>query len=377
MISLVIVILPLFMIELAASPYPRDSVDRLQDRGLENLKVHLARFPRASGCSLDTAIKRKEWSSLTIDERLQYINATRCLANKRPRYSMNEVPGTRSRYDDFVVTHIQQTLSIHFTAKFLSWHRYYVFAYEQALRDECGHRGYQPYEHWPYYSSDPLNSPVFNGNDSSMSGDGAKVAHDGIPFGNITIPPANGGGCLLGGPFKDFEVHLGPVASRLKDVPPNPRKDGLGYNPRCLRRDINPESSKFTSETYTYDLITKNKDIYSFQTLMQGDMQRSNPGVHGGGHTTIGGDPGGDIFNSPADPAFWLHHAMIDRTWWIWQLQDPDSRLTAVSGTTNIKDPTAPNGTLTDDIDLSVNAAKMKLGDLLDTMNGPFCYVYV
>lgn len=84
-----------------------------------------------------------------------------------------------------------------------------------------------------------------------------------------------------------------------------------------------------------------------------------------------------DIFNSPADPAFWLHHAMIDRTWWIWQLQDLDSRLTAVSGTTNTKDPKAPNGTLNDDIDLSVNAPKMKLGDLLDTMNGPFCYIYV
>lgn len=93
--------------------------------------------------------------------------------------------------------------------------------------------------------------------------------------------------------YRSFKAHLGPVASRLKDVPPNPRKDGLGYNPRCLRRDINPESSKFTSENYTYDLITENKDIYSFQTLMQGEMQRSNPGVHGGGHTTVGGDPGG------------------------------------------------------------------------------------
>ncbi|KAF4819160.1 Tyrosinase-like protein orsC [Colletotrichum siamense] len=354
MFSFVPVLVLLVIGNSEAGPYPRDSVDRLQDIGLANLESHLARLPRASGCSLETAIKRKEWSSLKIEERLDYINATKCLANKPPRYSMDEVPGTRSRYDDFVATHIQQTLSIHFT-----------------ITDAA------KYEHWPYYSSDPLKSPVFNGNDSSMSGDGAKVAHDGIPFGNITIPPANGGGCLLGGPFKDFEAHLGPVASRLKDVPPNPRKDGLGYNPRCLRRDINPESSKFTSESYTYDLITENKDIYSFQTLMQGDMRRSNPGVHGGGHTTIGGDPGGDIFNSPADPAFWLHHAMIDRSWWIWQLQDLDSRLIAVSGTTNMKDPTAPNGTLTDDIDLSVNAPKMKLGDLLDTMNGPFCYVYV
>lgn len=29
-------------------------------------------------------------------------------------------------------------------ANFLHWHRYYVWAYEVALRDECGYKGYQP-----------------------------------------------------------------------------------------------------------------------------------------------------------------------------------------------------------------------------------------
>jgi len=27
---------------------------------------------------------------------------------------------------------------------FLSWHRYYTWAYEQALRNECGYNGTQP-----------------------------------------------------------------------------------------------------------------------------------------------------------------------------------------------------------------------------------------
>jgi hypothetical protein len=35
-------------------------------------------------------------------------------------------------------------------------------------------------------------------------------------------------------------------------------------------------------------------------------------------HYTIGGDPGGDLFTSPGDPAFWAHHSQMDRMWTIW-----------------------------------------------------------
>src|SRR6266436_5301011 len=40
-------------------------------------------------------------------------------------------------------------------------------------------------------------------------------------------------------------------------------------------------------------------------------------GIHGGVHIWVGGtmsDPG----VSPADPVFWLHHANLDRLWWVW-----------------------------------------------------------
>ena len=30
-------------------------------------------------------------------------------------------------------------------ANFLSWHRFFTYTYEQALRNECGYQGYQPY----------------------------------------------------------------------------------------------------------------------------------------------------------------------------------------------------------------------------------------
>ena len=188
---------------------------------------------------------------------------------------------------------------------FLSWHRYYTWTYEHALRNECGYTGYQPYLNWGRYALDPINAPVFDGSVTSMSGNGAYRAHDavGIPSNAlplIVVPPEKGGGCVTTGPFRNFSVNLGPVAPAFTDVPANPRQDGLGYNPRCLRRDISTVSAKAAlQDQNTTDLITQNTDIGSFQTVMQGLFAEHLLGVHTAGHFLVGGDPGGDIFASP------------------------------------------------------------------------------
>lgn len=59
-------------------------------------------------------------------------------------------------------------------------------------------------------------------------------------------------------------VNLGPVAPTIANIPINPQPDGLGYNPRCLRRDVNVNSAIVTHSNYTYHLITDhlNADIY-------------------------------------------------------------------------------------------------------------------
>ena len=111
---------------------------------------------------------------------------------------------------------------------------------------------------------------------------------------------------------------------------------------------------------------------------MQGDFATGFYGVHTGGHFTIGGDPGGDIFTSPGDPAFFLHHAQIDRTWWIWQNQDLKNRQNAIAGTITLNNsPPSRNGTLQDYIYLGVNAPGIQIGDAMNTLAGPFCYIYV
>ena len=101
-------------------------------------------------------------------------------------------------------------------------------------------------------------------------------------------------------------------------------------------------------------------------------------GVHAAGHFTIGGDPGGDFYTSPGDPTFFLHHAQVDRTWWMWQNQDPAHRTYAVAGTITFSNtPPSRNATLDDLIDLGVKGDAIKLRDTMSTLAGPFCYVYV
>ena len=71
---------------------------------------------------------------------------------------------------------------------------------------------------------------------------------------------------------------------------------------------------------------------------------------------------------------------MVDRVWWIWQLQDLETRQNAVSGTITLAtDPPSRNGTLDDLTDMGVNGGPYRLGDLLSTMGGAegsFCYIY-
>lgn len=173
-------------------------------------------------------------------------------------------------------------------------------------------------------------------------------------------------------------VSLGPVAGTIDGVTPNPTADGYSYNPRCLRRDISENAAVSTRTNATVALLTTHDNIADFQEYMQGSFAKGMLGVHGGGHFTVGGDPGGDFYVSPGDPAFWLHHANIDRIWWIWQNQDLATRQNAIAGQTHMMGDGVPT-TLEDDQFFQVNEKVPKLKDLLTTLGGAggeFCYIY-
>ena len=87
-----------------------------------------------------------------------------------------------------------------------------------------------------------------------------------------------------------------------------------------------------------------------------------------------------DVFSSPADPIFFLHHAQIDRLWTLWQQRDLAERQYAISGTgTFLNYPPSPVFQLNDTIDLGKLSpdGPRPIRDFLNTVDGPFCYEYV
>jgi len=52
---------------------------------------------------------------LSNKERKAYTDAVLCLQAKTGRTPTSLIPGVKSRFDDFVGTHINQTLNIHYT----------------------------------------------------------------------------------------------------------------------------------------------------------------------------------------------------------------------------------------------------------------------
>lgn len=53
--------------------------------------------------------------SLSKCERKAYTDAVLCFQKLPAKTPRSLVPGARSRYDDFLATHINQTLNIHYT----------------------------------------------------------------------------------------------------------------------------------------------------------------------------------------------------------------------------------------------------------------------
>lgn len=362
------------------------SIKELQEQANANIlatldKRHedLTRRGLPSPCNRDTVVIRKEYNQLTSGEKINYINAVKCLQQRSPPLTpLSVAPGVRTRYDDFVATHINQTLTIHYTGKFLSWHRYYVWIYEKTLRDECGYTGYQPYWEWSRYVGAPQDNPMFDGSATSLSGNGVFIPNRTdivltFPgFANLTLKRGLGGGCIYNGPFVNHTVNLGPVNSGTTGV-----DGGLGYNPRCLSRDINPYIAEgFLTWSDVFYIINQT-DIYDFQMTLQG-IPGIGIGAHGGGHYTVGNEMS-DLFSSPNDPAFFAHHGQVDRVWAIWQGLDPVNRQYAIAQTnTYFNMPPSANTTLNDTVQLGFAGGETKeIWQLTSTVEGDFCYIYV
>ncbi|KAL6853090.1 hypothetical protein ACO1O0_007643 [Amphichorda felina] len=311
-------------------------------------------------------IVRKEWRTLNRWEKIEYLVAVKCFLSKPGITPKADAPGAVSRYDDLVATHINQTFSIHYVGHFLPWHRWFTALYEQGLRDECGYRGAQPYWDWTLdvtpsskFTESPVFDPVFGFGDNGPF----------IPSNNTNdVPGRTGGGCVEDGPFKDLVVNLGPL-------------DDLSGNPRCLKRDFSPYfAGRYLGMNQT-ELTLEQPDFGWFDNVVEGGPSFDASGVHGGGHYSVGGTYGqmGDLYASPTDPVFFLHHANLDRVWWSWQKRDLPNRLKDISGPIYLMDYTNSQGgnvTLEFEMTMGVNAKNITVGDTMDIMGDTFCFTY-
>ncbi|KAK6843889.1 hypothetical protein PG987_004749 [Apiospora arundinis] len=249
---------------------------------------------------------RKEWRRLTIDERKLYIGAVKCMM-KRPGVAPMEA--VTNRFEDFLATHIVQALDSHFVGIFYPYHRFLLSRYEQELW-QCGwDRGLgQPFWDWTLdveHDDDLLKSPVFDietgfgGNGGWIGGNFTNPAPGMIVQPPQDVPDRTGGGCLQNGPFADLSTFLGPHNNTEKK----------GRN--CVRRDLAPASLR--------NMSGPARVVEAMRLPDYGHWERATDGatLHPGGHWGVGGLYGSmtDLWASPADPVFWLHHSNLDRAW--------------------------------------------------------------
>ncbi|KAL5034936.1 hypothetical protein BDV3_004429 [Batrachochytrium dendrobatidis] len=220
------------------------------------------------------SLTRLEWRELSTDHQQQYIKAVLCLM-KKP--SLTPKRPAISRYAEFGELHSRVASTFHQSALFLPWHRSFLNAFESALKTECNYPGSLPYWDWTIDSQAPESSVIWDA--TAFGGNG-----------NPNTPQH----CLVDGPFKNYRIII-------------PQK-------LCLSRNY---SKNFTSRASSYSpeniqrIIASQKNYADFRFTLEG-------GPHAIVHSSIGGCMS-LIPLSAQDPIFYLHHANVDRIWYLWQ----------------------------------------------------------
>ncbi|RHZ58008.1 tyrosinase family protein [Aspergillus thermomutatus] len=302
---------------------------------------------------------RREWGSLSSLERINYIEAVQCMQQLPPVLSQEVILAARNRMDDFTAVHINYTMHIHLNGALLGWHREYLWLWEQALREDCGYQGYLPYWDWTLYPDLP-NSPIFDGSSTSLSGDGN--------------PDENY--CVTTGPFAYMQLNFHDDNGSFEELPVT----AYDYSPRCLRRQLNSTVINTHANADVVARLLASPDISTYQERNDAPMdptkRRNGVGVHIAGHQALGLSMH-DFFASPQDPAFMLHHAMLDRVWAIWQAQEGAKQRWAVNGTMSLYNaPTTPEITLDTVFEFGVLGRPKTVRELMNPEAYDYCYAY-
>jgi len=329
-------------------------------------------------CSAEHVCTRVSFDSMPPEERKAYTDAINCIHSQPSNLDPAQFPAAINKYQDYAVVHVERTGQVHLSGFFLTWHRYFLHLFEKDLRETCGYWGRFPY--WDFSSTiNNLQTSVeFNGDEYSMSSDGAPSGSDPIALGpSLVIPHGSGGGCIQSGPFADWIAtlaYIDPLFLISGDpLPPTT----YNYNASCLIRDLN----SYVAQTYTnYGLVqttAHSADAATLELNLNGVIGGSSLGVHSAAHFTIGGFMN-SIHVSVQDPVWWMLHANIDRIYSSYQINNPDKAFDLSGTETANNAPPSPNVTL-DTIEPDwgyFDSSSIPVRDLLSTTAGPFCYQY-
>jgi len=280
---------------------------------------------------------RHEWRSLSMQEKDSYLSAVRCLSEKPSRLGLN---GTL--WDDFPYTYARIGVDFKESAVSLPWHRYFLQVYENALREDCGFDGNLPYWDWSLDWEDLAHSPIWNSEKGFGGG------------GDIDEPVFfERGSCLGDGPFAGIQVSYHFAA----------------YHPHCLSRGFLPAQELLDRcgsqlQPRTIEKLLREDDYEQFLLQLENGP---NAAVNLG----VGGDLSG--ITSPNDPIFFLHHAQLDRLWWLWQLEDPE-RLFTYNG--KAKDHLDHSASLDDPVNMNGLAPDVAVSEMMMTESSGLCYRY-
>lgn len=70
---------------------------------------------KRGACTSKNVQVRRDWRAFSSSEKKSFINAVLCLQKKPARTPPELASGAKTRYDDFVATHINQTGQVHYS----------------------------------------------------------------------------------------------------------------------------------------------------------------------------------------------------------------------------------------------------------------------
>ncbi|KAI1174842.1 hypothetical protein F4777DRAFT_368085 [Nemania sp. FL0916] len=312
-------------------------IEKVEDY-IEN--VHSVLEARDAGDCANPNV-RFEWDDYSASDKQAFVGAIQCLI-KRP--ASGRFSPSKNRYEDLVRLHQSYAPNIHSrstsqqTHKFLLWHRYFVWAFEQILRDECGFNRAMPWWDEKKWSGRFAQSTVFTSQ----------------YFGTLPGPTNGRGTCINNGAFAGLQSNLGPAQTI--------------NNPHCVQRAVNEQITAQTG-TDAYNTCLGRTSYPDFHSCVEFTF-------HAQGHNGIGATMA-DSIASPGDPIFFMHHLYVDYVFRKWQLGNL-SRRTTISGCAS-NDGCPP---LTLDTVLYMNnicgskCPDLPVRDVLRTLQGHFCYKY-